>query len=101
MTGIEVFEFGIRNGECGSVLNAEKIAEDGGQRAERIGHGACEETGMRKSEYGSDWNAEVGMRNAEKTGMRPPARRGHRGLRPGGKVEVTGRSKSEAGRRRA
>jgi hypothetical protein len=38
-------------------------------------------------------NAELGMRKAEggkgnaEVGMRPPARRGHRGLRPGGNSE--------------
>jgi hypothetical protein len=41
--------------------------------------------GCLNSEWGSDWKVEVGMR--------PPARRSHRGLRPGGKVEVTGRRK--------
>jgi ATP-dependent helicase HrpA len=47
------------------------------------------------------WKSEVGIgKGKSEVGMRPPARRGHRGLRPGGKAE-TGRGNSENGIRKA
>jgi len=46
------------------------------------------EVGMRKAERGN-WKSECGMRKWElEVGRRPPARRGHRGLRPGGNAEL-------------
>jgi hypothetical protein len=48
---------------------------------------------LKKQRKGEVWKAEVGPavvpngRNYGAASMRPPARRGHRGLRPGGKAE--------------
>ena len=90
-------ECGSRNAEVGKHKQVtedrrqrsedrKQMADDGRKRTEGRGQRTDDRRqGCLNSEWGSDWKVEVGMR--------PPARRSHRGLRPGGKVEVTGRRK--------
>jgi hypothetical protein len=65
-------ELGMRNWECGSG----KKEVGSGTRRRPIGR-----------DYAAAKDAECGSCNGE-GGMRPPARRGHTGLRPGGKLEI-------------
>ncbi len=59
-----------------------QMTEDRGQKTEE------QECGSRNAECG----IEEHRTEEQECGMRPPARRGHRGLRPGGNGKAKGRS---------